>query len=294
MTNEELFIALSSPFYVVIILTEIIVSNAQKLERYTVKDTAKNIFLMICNSLIDLGFRLVYIPVFVFLYNHRLFTIEYAWIYWIGIILMEDFCYYWLHRTDHVCRLFWAVHVTHHSSEYYNLSTGFRSSTFEPLYRFLFFIPIPLFGFKPEDILLSYAITQIWGILVHTQAVGKLGFLEYIIVTPSHHRVHHASNALYLDKNMGMFLIIWDKLFGTFQKELPKEEYEEIRYGLVHPENLDNPVHLIFHEWKAIGKDVVQKDLTAKQRWNYVWGKPGYSHDGSRMTSSQMRENQKH
>jgi Fatty acid hydroxylase superfamily len=124
---------------------------------------------------------------------------------------------------------------------------------------------------------------------VHTQAINKLGFLEHIIVTPSHHRVHHASNALYLDKNMGMFLIIWDKLFGTFQKELPAEEYQEIRYGLTHPEDLSNPAHLVFHEWKTIVKDVSQKNITPKQRWKYVLGKPGYSHNGTRMTSTQMR-----
>ena len=107
------------------------------------------------------------------------------------------------------------MHVTHHSSEYFNLTTGFRSSVFQPLYRFIYFIPLVFLGFQPADIVLMYSITQIYGILIHTKYVDKLGWLEKVLVTPSHHRVHHASNIEYLDKNIGMCLIIWDKLFAT-------------------------------------------------------------------------------
>jgi sterol desaturase/sphingolipid hydroxylase (fatty acid hydroxylase superfamily) len=225
-----------------------------------------------------------------FLYEYRLFEIKNFWVYWIILLVAEDFLYYWLHRTDHVCRLFWACHATHHSSPKYNLSVGFRSTVFEPIYRFIFFAPLPLMGFEVMDVLLMYAITQIWGILVHTKKINKLGFLEYILVTPSHHRVHHASNAKYLDKNMGMFLIIWDKLFGTFQKELSTKDYEPIKYGLTSEINLDNPANLIFHEWKAIGVDITRTDLTLKQKYMYVFGPPGWSHDGSRHTSDELRE----
>src|SRR5690606_22644075 len=138
----------------------------------------------------------------------------------------------------------------HHSSSHYNISVGFRSAVLEPLYGYLFFIPIAFFGFQPADIFFMFALTQIWGVLTHTEKVRKLGWLEYILVTPSHHRVHHASNPLYLDKNMGGVLIIWDKLFGTFQQELPAQSYQPIRYGLTSP--LQNPGfgNIIFHEWK--------------------------------------------
>jgi sterol desaturase/sphingolipid hydroxylase (fatty acid hydroxylase superfamily) len=210
--------------------------------------------------------------------------------YWITLLLAEDFLFYWLHRLDHEIRLFWAVHVTHHSSEHMNLSVGFRSSVLQPLYRFIYFIPLAWFGFQPMDIIFMYSATQIWGILIHTEYVNKLGFLEHILVTPSHHRVHHASNALYLDKNMGMFLIIWDKMFGTFQEELPREQYQPIRYGLTKPLESENPVHVISHEWISIVKDVSQKGLTIQERMAYLFGPPGWSHDGSRKTSEQMRE----
>jgi sterol desaturase/sphingolipid hydroxylase (fatty acid hydroxylase superfamily) len=166
---------------------------------------------------------------------------------------------------------------------------GFRSSVFQPLYRFIYFSPLPLLGFKPLDILFVYAATQIWGIFVHTELIKKMGWLEYILVTPSHHRVHHASNPKYLDKNMGMFLIVWDKLFGTFQKELNEKEYQPINYGLT--KNLENPnaVTVVLHEWTQIFKDITQPNISLKARWLYLFGPPGYSHNGSRQTSKQMR-----
>jgi len=194
--------------------------------------------------------------------------------------------FYWLHRVDHYCRLFWAVHVTHHSSEEFNLTIGFRSSVFQPLYRFLWFIPLPFLGFKPEDIMLVYAITQIYGILIHTRFIGKLGPLEWILSTPSHHRVHHGSNTRYLDKNMGMVLIIWDRMFGTFQVE---EENDPVKFGLTT--NLVQPYHpikTIFHEWINIGQDL-SKPVGMKAKFMYLFGPPGWSHDGSRKTSSQLR-----
>jgi len=158
------------------------------------------------------------------------------------------------------------------------------------LYRFIYFIPLPLLGFKPLDIVFMYAATQIWGIFVHTELIKKMGFLEYFLVTPSHHRVHHASNPKYLDKNMGMFLIIWDKMFGTFQTELPTEKYQPVKYGLTKNLENVNAAYLVLHEWIQIYKDVTQPNISFKQRWNYLFGPPGYSHDGSRQTSEEMRK----
>jgi hypothetical protein len=135
-----------------------------------------------------------------------------------------------------------------------------------------------------------YSATQIWGIFVHTEMIKKMGWLEYIFVTPSHHRVHHAANPKYLDRNMGMFLIIWDKMFGTFQPELPDEEYEPLKYGLTKNIEKPNAVNLVFYEWKQMWKDITRKDIGFKEKWNYVFGPPGWSHDGSRSTSEQMRE----
>ena len=206
--------------------------------------------------------------------------------YWAVLLLAEDFMYYWLHRIDHYCRFFWAVHVTQHSSEEFNLKVGFRSSVFHPLYRFIYFIPLALMGFKGIDIMFMYAATQIFGILVHTQTIKKLGFLEYIIVTPSHHRVHHGSNIQYLDKNMGMILIIWDKLFGTFQAE---DDKDPVKYGLTKNIGTYNPLTMVFHEWKAIYNDL-KKQTSFKNKLMYVFGPPGWSHDGSTKTSTQLRQ----
>ena len=225
-----------------------------------------------------------------YFYQHSLITPLHGFVYWLALLLMEDFMYYLLHRFDHEIRLFWAVHVTHHSSETMNFTVGFRSSVFQPLYRFIYFIPLACLGFAPIDILFIYAATQIWGILVHTQFIRKMGWLEYLMVTPSHHRVHHGANPRYLDKNMGMLLIIWDKLFGTFQPELPAEAYQPIKYGLtkniLHP----NAISVVFHEWQQLWKDATQKDIPLKCRLRYVFGPPGYSHDGSRQTSKQLLE----
>jgi sterol desaturase/sphingolipid hydroxylase (fatty acid hydroxylase superfamily) len=198
--------------------------------------------------------------------------------------------HYWLHRLSHFCRFFWAVHVNHHSSPHYNFSVGFRSAVLEPFYNFLFLAPLALCGFQPADILLVYAFTEIWAVLTHTEKVKKLGWLEYIMVTPSHHRVHHASNPKYLDKNMGSFFIFWDKLFGTFQKEMPETAYQPIKYGLTSPINDITLSTIIFHEWSNIFSDLKRKDIGWKEKWRYLFGPPGWSHDGSRLTSDKMRE----
>ncbi len=287
--REQLLIAITTPLYIVIIVIEILLSNSRKQESYTLKDTLANIYLLVANSAIDLLFRAAYVGILVYFFNHRFYQLQNPIVYWGLLLLAEDFLYYWLHRFDHQVRLFWAIHVTHHSSEKMNFTVGFRSSVFQPLYRFIYFIPLALAGFEPVDIVFIYAATQIWGIFVHTELIRKMGWLEYILVTPSHHRVHHASNAKYLDKNMGMFLIVWDKLFGTFQEELTTNDYQSIRYGLTKPLQKHHAVHLIFHEWSQMVADLRRRDLSWKIRLGYLFGPPGWSHDGSRLTSDQMR-----
>ncbi|MCC6461068.1 MAG: sterol desaturase family protein, partial [Saprospiraceae bacterium] len=218
--REQWLILLSTPVYLIVIGAELLISHVRRSAAYTWRDTLANVYLMLLNSGIDLLFRSIYVVILVFCFQHRIFTWLPTFWYWFWLVLAMDFLFYWLHRVDHHCRLFWAVHVTHHSSEHFNLTIGFRSSVFQPLYRFVYFLPLAFAGFKAMDIVFVFAVTQIWGILVHTEQVGKLGWLERVLVTPSHHRVHHASNALYLDRNLGMLFIVWDKLFGTFQEEL--------------------------------------------------------------------------
>ena len=264
------------------------VSNWQQSKRYTVKGVLQNIYLSLLNGGLDLLLRwLFYISVLTFCYKHQFFTTSNVYLYWGLLFLLEDFAIYVEHRVDHYCRLFWAVHITHHSSEEFNLTTGFRSSVFQPVYRFVYFIPIALMGFHPLDIVFMYSITQTYGILVHTQYIKKMPrWFETIFVSPYHHRVHHASNTLYLDKNMGMCLIIWDKMFGTFQEELVEEP---VRYGLA--KNVEQPYHptdVVLHEWKAIKKDL-RKNISFKDKMKYLFMPPGWSHDGSTQTAVEMR-----
>lgn len=278
-------LAYVTPVYVVLILIEMALSRWQDRGYYQTKDTFTNIYLTTLNFGLDLLIRGISLGVLLFFGQYKLLTIENPYLYWPLLFLAEDFLFYWLHYVDHYCRLFWAVHVTHHSSEYFNLTTGFRSSVFQPLYRFFYFIPLALLGFQPMDIALMYSATQIYGILVHTSYDIKLGWLEYLLVSPSHHRVHHASNVEYLDKNMGMCLIIWDKIFETYA---PERKDRPIKYGLTSPLPNKGPFNIVFHEWKAILWDI-RKSPNWATALKYVFMPPGWSHDGSTKTSAEMR-----
>jgi len=285
--HQQLLLLVSLPIYAVLIPLEILLSNFRHTHYYSWKETLTNVYLNLLNAGIDLLLRGVALAVLLFFAQYHLRIQWHPVVYWVVLFLGEDFLFWLEHYVDHSCRLFWAVHVTHHSSTEYNLTTGFRSSIFMPLYRFMYFIPLAVLGFRPLDILFMYAITQIYGILVHTQSIKKLPrWVEYIFVTPSHHRVHHASNIPYLDKNMGMALIIWDRIFGTFTEEMPEEP---VVYGLTkNVERPHHPTHIVFHEWQAMGRDM-KKGKTLKQKLQYLLNAPGWSHDGSTKTSKELQ-----
>jgi sterol desaturase/sphingolipid hydroxylase (fatty acid hydroxylase superfamily) len=286
--HQQIILLLSIPIYAILIPLEVVLSHMHGWKRYSLKETLMNVYLNGLNAGLDLLLRGLALGVLLFFFNYHLPIEWHPVVYWVALFLLEDLLFWLEHFVDHRVRLFWAVHVTHHSSEEYNLSTGFRSSVLMPCYRYLYFIPLALLGFEPIDILFMYALTQTYGILVHTQSIGRLPrWVEFIFVTPSHHRVHHASNIPYLDKNMGMVLIIWDRLFGTFMRELPQEPP---RYGLTSPLAQPlHPAHIVFHEWKVIGKDL-KRPLPWRVRLKYLFGPPGWSHDGSSQTSKDLQE----
>jgi Sterol desaturase len=290
---DQVLALVSTPLYVIIIGAELLVSHLEGVKAYSLKDTLHNFALSMLTGATGLLMRGVSLVVLTFFFHIRPFSWEHSILYWLVLLLAVDMMHYWLHRLGHTCRLFWAVHCNHHTSTHFNFSVGFRTGALEPFYSFLFYTPVALAGFQPIDILLMYSICQIWAILTHTEKIKKLGWLEYIFVTPSHHRVHHASNPIYLDKNMGTVFIIWDKLFGTFQPELPASEYQPIRYGVTHPLEKNNLPTIIFHEWKGIVRDIRRRDISFKQKLMYVFGPPGWSHDGRRMTSEQMRQKER-
>lgn len=288
--NENTLIAVTTPLYAIVIGSEMLLSHYRHKQYYSFKETLANVYLTLLNAGIDVLFRSIYVLIILqWFFDHQVTSFQpHPVVYWLLLFVLEDCAFYFEHRVDHYCRLFWAVHVTHHSSEEFNLTTGFRSSVFQPLYRFIYFIPLALLGFQPMDIVLMYAMTQIYGILVHTQMIQKMpAWFEILFVSPSHHRVHHASNVLYLDKNMGMCLIIWDKLFGTFQEELPGEP---VRYGLTKPlENPHHPLKIVFHEWASIGDDL-KKNTSLVNKLKYLFMPPGWSHDGSTKTAKELRK----
>jgi len=282
--RESTLIFVAAPIYTVVIIVEITLSRLFDRPLYSKQGVLENLWLTVLNMGLDILIRGIALVALLFSYQHRLASIDNPLLYWIALLMAEDFMFYWLHWVDHHCRFFWAAHVTHHSSKEFNFTVGFRSSVFQPLYRFVYFIPLALLGFRGIDIFFMYSATQIYGILIHTQLVHKLGLLEHILVTPSHHRVHHGSNVEYLDKNLGMVFIFWDKLFGTFTPEEKK-----VRYGLT--ENLESStlVNLVFHEWRSIWKDV-KKSPRLRDKLRYVIGPPGWSHDGSKKTSRQIQQ----
>ena len=288
LVDKNLSIAALFGFVVILTLVEMYFSYVHDKKVYHGRDTLTNVYLMAVAFIVNLTMKTATFFLLDYCYEHyRLFEISNVWLYWIVLILAQDLLYWMLHTTGHYVRLFWAMHVTHHSSEFFNLTTGFRSTVFEPLYRVFFYLPLAFMGFNAFDILFAYLITQIYGNLVHTQAIGKLHpWIEYIFVTPSHHRVHHASNVRYLDKNMGMVLILWDRWFGTFQEEMPEEE---IHYGLTTQPEGQGAVNIIFHELIALSDDV-KKAPGWKNKLKYMFNPPGWSHDGNGKTSKILQK----
>ena len=286
--HQQILLLFSIPIYAVIIPLEIFLSNFRKLHFYSWKETLMNIYLNLLNAGIDfiLRFFIAY-ALLSYLYQYHLAIHWSPVVYWVVLLFGEDLLFWLEHFVDHKVRIFWAVHVTHHSSPEYNLSTGFRSSVFMPVYKYLYFMPLVLLNFRPMDVVFMYSITQIYGILVHTQAIKKLPrWVELIFVTPSHHRVHHASNIPYLDRNMGMVFIIWDRIFGTFTEELPDEVPH---YGITKPiEKPFHPINIVLHEWKEINKDL-KKSKSLKDKLGYLFQPPGWSHDNSSMTSKELQ-----
>src|SRR5258706_7297688 len=185
--KEQLLILYTTPLYLLVIGIEVLLTHIHLKKYYTLKDTLVNVYLCLMNSGIDLLFRAIYVMVLlkIFVFHFINFSSN-PWLYWVLLFIAEDIIFYIEHRVDHYCRLFWAVHVTHHSSEEFNLTTGFRSSVLQPIYRFVYFIPLVLLGFHPLDIVFMYSLTQIYGILVHTQYIKKMPrWFEAIFVSPS-------------------------------------------------------------------------------------------------------------
>ncbi|WP_203141958.1 sterol desaturase family protein [Marinobacter mangrovi] len=239
---------------------------------YTWADTLSNMTLAGLYQASDVIAALLTIVVYNALFDVRLFDIPFTGWSVALLFLVQDFVYYWFHRAHHRIRWFWCSHVVHHSSEKLNLSTAFRQSVTYPITgMWLFWLPIVFIGFPPETVIFAVAISLAYQFFIHTQAIGKLGPLEWVLNTPSHHRAHHGRNPRYIDKNYGGILIIWDRLFGTFVEE---DAVEKPDYGIPRQIRTHNPVKLNFHEWRDMFRDLVAPGLTLKERGLVLLGPP--------------------
>ena len=274
------------PFFIVTVILEIILTIKIKLDEYEFKDASTSILMGLGNVFIGLFTKGIVLGVFLFLYQYRFFTIPFAWWSWLILLFTEDLCYYWFHRISHESRLFWASHVVHHSSQKYNLSTALRQTWSGSFYSFVFWIPLLLIGFHPIMVMTQMAISLIYQYWIHTELIKKMpNWFEAIFNTPSHHRVHHATNPQYLDRNHAGIFIIWDKLFGTFEPEVEKPVY-----GLVKNIETYNPIKIAFLEWVNMFRDFSFSKTSFLNKVKYIIKPPGWKHDGTGVLSSDLRE----
>ena len=252
---------------------------------YTRKDTMASLSMGALNVVVASVAKLVSIPFYAILYEHRIVDIVEplgGWS-WVVLLFAEDCCYYWFHRAHHEIRFLWAAHVNHHSSTHFNLSTALRQPLLTPFTGPIFWAPLPLIGFPPWMVLTAQAWSLLYQFFLHTEIVDRLGPLELVMNTPSHHRVHHGNNVEYLDKNHAGIFIIWDRLFGSFELERSR-----VIYGLTKDIRTYNPLRIGFHEVTAMGRDVSRApNLLA--RMGYILRPPGWSHDGSTKTATQLQ-----
>jgi len=251
-----------------IFVIEFILVVVEKIRQDVVTDMLANLVIGLTTLATGVFMKGVSFGFFLVVYNFAFFKPELSPALWIFGFFACDFVIYWYHLLGHKTRLFWAAHVTHHSSLHYNISVGFRVSFIHVFYRFLFWSPLCLFGIPPFMILFFDSLTTMHNILIHTERIKKLGVLDWIFNTPSNHRVHHATNTQYLDKNMGGILIIFDHLFGTYAREK-----ERPVYGITHNLDTHNPATILLHEYNFIFQQL--KDIPGwKEKLKFLFSPP--------------------
>ncbi len=268
----ENYILFAIPFFLFMVGLEMVYAWRKRKQFYRLNDTITNLAIGVGSEATGLFFKIVIFGTYLIIYDHiRLFDIPATWWSFLLVLLLYDFCYYWAHRMLHVVNVFWGAHVVHHSSEEYNLSVALRQSWFESLLAFFVFIPIPLLGFDPVVFLPAAALDSLYQFWVHTQTIKKLpAWYEKIFNTPSHHRVHHARNPKYLDKNYAGIFIFWDKLFGSFQ-----QEEEAPVFGITTPVNSWNPVWANMHYYKFLFEKMKHIQKPA-DKIRLLFSKPGW------------------
>ena len=264
-------LAFSVPFFIFLIYIEYFITKKKKLTGFELHSVIANLSIGILERLLDVYTGAIFYLIYDYLQiKYGLFHIKATPLVWLALLICTDFIWYWYHRLAHEINLLWAVHIVHHQSEEFNFTVSARITVLQAILRGGFWCILPLLGFPAPMITIMLLIHGLYPFFTHTKLVGKLSILEYLFVTPSHHRVHHASNEQYLDRNYGDVLIIWDKLFGTYQSE---EGEIEIVYGLTKPLNTYSFLWQHFHYFIEIFV-AVAKQKTIRGKLKTVFGKP--------------------
>ncbi len=275
------------PAFIVLILVEMLIARRVDRARYEPRDTLTSLLLGTGSTVAGALTGSAVIALSFWLAQFRLFDIGYVWWAWIVVFLLDDLAYYVFHRMAHRVRWFWASHVIHHSSQHYNLSTALRQ-TWTGFFSlsFAFSLPIILIGFPVPMLIFASGVNLIYQFWIHTEAIGRMPrWFEAVMNTPSHHRVHHATNPRYLDRNYAGMLIIWDRMFGTYE---PERDDERPRYGIIKNLGSFNLLWAAFHEWIGIAKDLAGVPGW-RNKLGYLFAPPGWSQDGTRDTSDTIK-----
>lgn len=264
-------VVLAIPLFFLLMAAEVIYEYFHEHKTYRLNDALTNISTGILNQITGLFAKVITVGVYTALYESAaLFHLPQTTANFLLVFLLYDLCYYWSHRMAHEVSLFWGGHVVHHQSEEYNLSVALRQSATSFIWSMPFYLPLALLGFHPLHFLLAGGLNLIYQFWIHTDHIGKLGPLEWVMNTPSHHRVHHARDPKYIDKNYAGVFIIWDRIFGTF-----KAEEERPHYGITKPLNSWNPIYANFAHYLYLLRQI-PKTRSWKDRVGILLRRPGW------------------
>ncbi|WP_404867882.1 sterol desaturase family protein [Kitasatospora griseola] len=271
MDLASLVLWLSAPVFLLGMLVELFVLRRRRLPSYDGRDSLLNIATAVGNQLVAMPWAIVEAVVLLRLHSAVPWHLD-GWPAWVAGMIAVDFAYYWFHRAHHEIRVLWAVHVVHHSSERYNLSVALRQPFLLAVTALPFLVPVMLIGVRPEVLTACFAINLVYQFFIHTELVDRMWApVEFVLNTPSHHRAHHGSQRQYLDINYGGILILWDRLFGTFEPE-----GERVRYGLTKNIDTYNILRVQTHELVAIARDV-RGARNWSDRFGHVLRGPGWT-----------------
>ena len=285
---QDDWVMMALPFFFGALFIEVIWAYRSHTQHYESVDFWTSMRVMLLTVFVDLIPKFLGISLMFVAYSISPLkgVIDASWYWWVLLFFLDDLTYYSFHRGNHEIRLLWAGHVSHHSSQFYNLGTALRQGVGERILKYPFWVPLALLGYHPAMIVTMLSASLIYQYWLHTEAFYKFPrWIEFIFNTPSHHRVHHGSNVRYLDRNHGATLIIWDRLFGTFSEEVPEEP---VKYGLTRNIATHKVLKVAFGEYRSMWRDVRRAERWS-DKLNYVFKAPGWSHDGPALRSNTLR-----